>query len=79
MILKLFPLFFLGVVQVQQMDSTPTIYHPVRGVKKGYEESEDKINRVQRHKTSPELRYPFFKSLSSISDIFMYRNVQKAI
>ena len=51
---------FLGVVQVQQMDNTPTIYHPVRGVKKNYEDSEDKINRLQRHKTSPELRYQFF-------------------
>jgi hypothetical protein len=47
---------YKGVVQVQQMDNTPTICHPVRGHKKNYEDCEDKINRAQRHKTSPELR-----------------------
>ncbi|XP_035231382.1 inositol hexakisphosphate kinase 2-like isoform X1 [Stegodyphus dumicola] len=47
---------YKGVVQVQQIDNSPTIYHPVRGSNKNYGDCEDKLNRTQRHKTSPELR-----------------------
>ncbi|XP_054711888.1 inositol hexakisphosphate kinase 1-like [Uloborus diversus] len=47
---------YKGAVQVQQMDNSPTIFHPVRGHKKHYENCDEKNNHVQKHKTSPELR-----------------------